>query len=394
MSANQELFKILEKIGNKLDISLAQYELATSRYKAVGKYLAYGIYCNLGQCFKDGEIYPHGSIQLETVVRPIGQEAFDIDLVFFVPNISSEDISPKRLKELIGNRLKEHKTYKDMLKETNRGWCIVYADEFHLDITPSLNKEDEPHNDSELVADKKLEIFMPSNPKDYSKWFDKSSIQIPIFPLTRNLFKSDLMRENSMVAMDSSATVTELPKHTPTKLLLKRFVQIFKRHRDVMFREKSDAPISIIITTLATKSYLHCIENFDYNDEYELMLATLYYMDDFIVEDDNRIFIIDNPTVEGENFAEKWNEKPIKEINFRKWHTNCQSFFIQLHETKGQNIIFDSLEENFGQPAKDIYDEMTANVNNNRINGVLGLGVASTITAVAQKVKPNNFYGK
>ena len=97
------------------------------------------------QCFKDGEIYPQGSFRLETTVKPIGKNEFDIDLVFYTPNVSADMITPERLKELIGNRLKEHDTYKKMLTPLNRGWCINYANEFHLDVTPSLDNHFEPH---------------------------------------------------------------------------------------------------------------------------------------------------------------------------------------------------------------------------------------------------------
>ena len=143
MSTKNEIFKILEKVGESLEITKTQRQLAEERYKAVGKWLAEGEYCLLGdgkkQCFKDGEIYPQGSFRLETMVKPIGKNEFDIDLVFYTPNVSADMITPERLKELVGNRLKEHDTYKKMLTPLNRGWCINYANEFHLDVTPSLD---------------------------------------------------------------------------------------------------------------------------------------------------------------------------------------------------------------------------------------------------------------
>ncbi|CAA6811907.1 MAG: Unknown protein, partial [uncultured Sulfurovum sp.] len=347
-----KLFEKLVIIGKSLDLTPTQYKLAESRYKAVGKWLADGEYCLFGtgkkQCFKDGDIYPQGSIRLETTVKPIGQNEFDIDLVFFTPNISTDNISPEFLKELIGNRLKEHETYKNMLTETNRGWCINYADEFHLDITPSLDKQDEPHNTSELVADSKLKNYMTANPKGYSEWFDDSSLVIPIFERTRELFKSELnLTMESFVARDSIAEIEELPEHEPTKLLLKRFVQVFKRHRDVMFEGKDDAPISVIITTLATKSYLDCIKSSSYDNEYDLMLDTLHNMKKYI-DMKYGLYWIENPSIDSENFAEKWNKDPIKKKNFDTWHDACNQFFNKFHINMGQDVFLDSLEEGFG----------------------------------------------
>jgi hypothetical protein len=390
MSTNKELFKILEKVGESLEITKTQRQLAEDRYKAVGKWLAEGEYCLLGdgkkQCFKDGEIYPQGSFRLETTVKPIGKNEFDIDLVFYTPNVSADMITPERLKELVGNRLKEHDTYKKMLTPLNRGWCINYANEFHLDVTPSLDNHFEPHNESELVADKKLERYTPTNPEGYAKWFDYIASMQPILKSTKELFES----RNMMIATEDAATVTELPEHNPNKPLLKRFIQIFKRYRDIMFDGKDDAPISIIITTLATKSYLRCIQNNSYDNEYALMTDTLKYMKQFI--ENHNGYWIENPTVNGENFAEKWNYKPIKKQNFDSWHTEIVQMFESINNLKGQHLIFESLKKGLGEsPVNKIYNDMTHKVDDFRQRGILGAGFGSLTDPYP--VKNNTFFG-
>lgn len=392
MSSKNELFKILEKIGESLEITKTQRQLAEERYKAVGKWLAEGEYCLLGngekQCFKDGKIYPQGSFRLETTVKPIGENEFDIDLVFYTPNISADMISPEQLKELVGNRLKEHETYKKMLKPLNRGWHINYANEFHLDITPSLDNHFEPYNDSELVADKKLERYMPTNPEGYAKWFDNISLMQPVFKSTKDMFES----RNMMIATEDAAIVTELPEHNPNKPLLKRFIQIFKRHRDIMFEGKDDAPISIIITTLATRSYLYCIQNYSYDNEYALMIDTLKHMIQFI--ENHNGYWIENPTVNGENFAEKWNYKLIKKRNFDHWYNAILELFESIINLKGQHLIFESLRNGLGEaPVNKVYKDITDDVSQNRLNGLLSVGLSSNATN-SFSMKKNTFFGK
>lgn len=390
MSTNKELFKILEKVGDSLEITKTQYKLAKERYEAVGKWLAEGEYCLLGdgkkQCFKDGEIYPQGSIRLGTTVKPIGKNEFDIDLVFYTPNVSADMIKPERLKELIGDRLKEHETYKKMLTPLNRGWCINYANEFHLDITPSLDNHHEPFNESELVADEKLERYMPTNPEGYAKWFDNISLLHPMSEFTKNMFAS----RNMIIATEDAAIVTELPEHDSNKPLLKRYIQIFKRHRDMMFDGKDDAPISIIITTLASKSYKYCIQNNPYDNEYALMTDTLKYMKQFI--ENHNGYWIENPTVNGENFAEKWNYRPIKKQNFDLWHADITKLLESIHNIKGQHLIFESLKKGLGEsPVNKVYNEMTHKVDNYRQKGFLGAGFG-TLTD-PYPVKNNTFFG-
>jgi len=392
MSIKNEIFKILEKVGESLEITKTQRQLAEERYKAVGKWLAEGEYCLLGdgkkQCFKDGEIYPQGSFRLETTVKPIGKKEFDIDLVFYTPNVSADMITPERLKELVGNRLKEHDTYKKMLTPLNRGWCINYANEFHLDVTPSLDNHFEPHNESELVADKKLERYVPTNPEGYAKWFDYIASMQPILKSTKAMFDS----RNMVITAEDAATVTELPEHNPNKPLLKRFIQIFKRHRDIMLDGKDDAPISIIITTLATKSYEYCIQNYSYDNEYALMTDTLKYMTKFI--ENRNGYWIENPTVNGENFAEKWNYKPIKKQNFDNWHNAIIVIFESVINLQGQHLIFESLRNGLGEsPVNKVYKDMTDSVTQNRLNGLLSLGLSSNaIDSFA--MKQNTFFGK
>ncbi len=390
--AKHELFKVLDKIGSKLDITRAQYEEAKKRYEAVGKWLANGEYCLTGGskvCLRDGEIYPQGSIRLGTAVKPIGQGEFDVDLVFFSPNLSTNDINPSELNHLIGERLRENADYKRMMESSpndgrlKRGWRITYADEFHLDITPSINNHTEENN-SELVPDRKLQDWKPSNPKDYADWFDNCSEQIP--------WLKYVTRDSVIVATESHE-VTDFPENDEAKPLLKRYVQILKRHRDEMFKDKDHKPISIIITTLATHAYNKCIKTNTYDNELDLLTDIIKIMPDFI-EGTERNYQILNPTTKFENFAERWNEVPAKKKAFDMWHRNVLVFFKTLYTLSGQHTIFKKLEEGFGKESVSIvYDDINVNVEKNRANGLLGLGISSTATA-SSLMKKNTFYGK
>ena len=390
--AKHELFKVLDKIGSKLDITKAQYETAKKRYEAVGKWLAEGEYCLTGDskvCLKNGEIYPQGSIRLATAVKPIGQGEFDVDLVFFSPNVSRYDIDPSELNRLIGERLRANADYRRMMEASpnngrlKRGWRITYADEFHLDITPSINNHTEKNN-SELVPDRKLQDWKPSNPKDYAVWFDKCSETIPQL----NYDFEDRIK----MAMESHQ-ITDFPENDEMKPLLKRYVQILKRHRDEMFKDKDHKPISIIITTLATHAYNQCVSRNTYDNELDLLIDIIKIMPDFI-EGSEGHYKISNPTTEFENFAERWNEVPTKKKTFDLWHSNALAFFETLYTLSGQHRIFKTLKEGFGEePVSLVYDDINVNVKKNREKGLLGLNVVSTDTAFSP-MKKNTFYGK
>ena len=384
-TAKHELYTILDKIGKNLDITDTQYKLAVDRYTTIGKWLADGEYCLVNKkiCLKNGEIYPQGSIKLQTTVKPIGQEEFDVDLVFFTPNVSTTDIEPTELNRLIGDRLREHKTYKNMLEPLKRGWRITYADEFHLDITPSINNEIEIYNSSELVPDRKIQDWKPSNPKDYATWFDDISTITPSFN-----------RINALdAAFESKAhSVVDLPNNDNNKPLLKRYIQILKRHRDVMFQEKSNKPISIIITTLATKAYAYCVKTNKYDNELDLLSDVIKYMPAFI-DDSLGVYKVLNPKTISENFAERWNEVPAKKKAFDTWHSNATNFFDSLYNVTGQHKIFESLKQGFGKkPVTVVSNDMTNQVLDNRNNGLLSLGLLSS-SDDTYAMKKNTFFG-
>jgi len=378
MTAKQELFNILDAIGEQLDITPTQFNNAKDRYEAVGKHLAEGEYCLINKkiCLKNGEIYPQGSIRLGTTVKPLGLNEFDVDLVFFTPNISTDDIDPTELNRLIGNRLRESETYKKMMEPLKRGWRIIYHDEFYLDITPSIENHTEPYNKSELVPDRKIQNWKSSNPKEYAEIFDATALKSPYFSITKSIIEN------------RASTVSDFPENIPKKPLLKRYVQLFKRHRDVMFENKNHAPISVIITTLAMHSYAYCIANFEYDNEYDLLLAVLDHMPAFIQKENGKYKIM-NPTTEHENFAERWNEVPQKKDAFDEWHKEVTKFFNRFHENMGQHRVFEVLEDGFGKkPISNIANQYTANITQRRNIGLLAT------SALEVPVKSNTFFGK
>jgi len=378
IQTKREKFNLLVEIINKLDITQTQYNKAKERYEAVGKWLAEGKYCfndNRKKCFEDGTIYPQGSFRLETVIKPVGQKEFDVDLVFFIPNIKEKDFHPEKIKEIIGDRLRSHEKYKNMLEELKRGWRINYKDEFHLDITPAI-----PHNiKGEWVPDSKLQNWKASNPREYAIWFNKIAEQLP------NFLK--ITKDSITFAFEHS--IEDFPENDNNKPVLKRFIQIMKRHRDLMFKNDDNKPISIIITTLATHSYNECIKDHNYDNELELFYDVIKNMPKYIKIDNSKEYKILNPTHKEENFAEKWNEDSTKKIAFDTWHKRLLQDIKLLKEIYGIDKIFSNLEEVFGNDfVKQIEENYMNHIHDSRKQEVLStsFGIYS--------VKKNTFYGK
>jgi hypothetical protein len=92
-------------------------------------------------------------------------------------------------------------------------------------------------------------------------------------------------------------------------------VQLLKHHRDIYFEHITEevVPISIIITTLAARSYEYCVKMSPFDTELDVLLATIRKMPDFIerpVLEGRVVYWVPNETTQGENFADRWNTEP------------------------------------------------------------------------------------
>lgn len=381
---------VLDRLCETLELTGAQREEAARRYEGVGAWLSEADDLIL----RTLSIYLQGSTAIGTTVRPRGQCEHDVDGVAHVATPGG--LGPAALKKVIGDRLKANARYAAILVEMARCWRLDYAGKFHLDITPSIPNPGCAQG-GELVPDKALRIWKPSNPKGYRAVFERRAALTP----RMRLFKSEGL------ATDHARTDVEpYPRRAGFKGILRRAVQIAKRHRDVYF-DGSDpnlAPLSVIVTTLAALSYELCVATNIYENELDLLCDVIGHMPDFIEFHDPATggvgWAIWNETTDGENFAEKWNREPERAEAFFAWHRRALSDLEHLTDGEGLDALSRRMTDAFGsRPVKEVLDAMTAEVNAARVAGALsvapGIGLVSSAAASARAtmVRPNTFFG-
>lgn len=379
----RQLVGFLELLCQELELTETQFQEAKQRYEAVGNWLDGGEIISM----HGPRIIPQGSISLGTTVKPIGRDEFDIDLVCKLI-FAGPDQGQAYIREIVGNRLRQNKIYASMLEPLKRGWRLNYAksSRFHLDITPAV-MNGLSLNGEIFVPDRELKQWKPSNPEGYVRWFESHSALEPEFVLEE-------MRR-------LTAEVAPLPEPTPFKGILKRTVQLLKRHRDVHFsnRDSDNAPISIIITTLAAKSYAKAIQATLYESQLDLLYNVISKMDRFIEVfevDGCPFYYIPNETTKGENFAEKWNKHPQRAKAFYEWQRaavkDLDQFGLQIGQDKARRAMMDMFGE---KETTRGFDRYTDAVNRSRgagslrVNPISGLGIASGV-----QVQPNTHFGK
>ncbi|WP_404391352.1 nucleotidyltransferase [Pseudoalteromonas phenolica] len=395
------LANVLDQVFSGLELTDTQRERIETAYNAVGNYLA-----NCEEpLLKDAKIYAQGSIRLRTAVKPLEREEFDVDLILFLPN--ARNASRDQIVSAVKTHLLKHKVYGELLEELPRGFRINYKGDYHLDITPAIEYDSAPLTGHPLwVVDKRNE-FKESNPEGMASAFDKSCLLKPKF-----------LAQKSLYAALNSRSVEELPDQS-IKHLLNRIIQILKRHRDIWAQDTSNThsqfkPISVLLTTLATKAYVEVVDaGKEYDNEFDLILDVIELMPHHIENELGQILVA-NPSMRAENYAEKWNRVKDNEgyklqQAFFAWHKAAVNSFEYMitDEVSGLDNMFASLSSSFGDKAIAMTREkFIAEVNlareKDKLSVVLGSGALTVaqskaananVTKVVTPVRRNNFYG-
>lgn len=328
MTAPKHIEELLEDLAESLQIPPNRYEAAERSYKSVGDWLHRDT-SSLRRAAP--QVYVQGSFRLGTTIRPISEaEDYDIDLVCEL-SLSKSLMTQAELKAALGYELaayaKAHSM--DAPQEGRRCWTLNYADsaQFHLDtlaaIPDAAHKRllleqsrlstewsetaiaitDREHPGFRLLT----EDWPHSNPKGYSNWF-RSRMAV-VFNARRQ-----------MLAMEARASVEDIQEYK-VRTPLQYAIQLLKRHRDIMFVDRTeDKPISIILTTLSAHAY-----------QQETTIAGALYsilqrMASFI-ENRDGVTWITNPTDPAENFADRWQRHPERRRAFYKWLKQAQADF-------------------------------------------------------------------
>jgi len=381
------LTELFEYACQSLEPSPTKKKLAEKRYKSVGTWLAE----SEDPMFERVEIYPQGSQRIGTTIKPLIKNEFDLDFICYLPKAAS--IHPDICRQKVISRIKENGSFQDLVCELNRGCRLEYADDFHLDITPGIDDQNKANEYGAIsVPDKKLKEWKASNPKGYAQYFEYIAEFEPVY-----LGFSDTLPER--VAL-KAANIEELPKHTLIKGILKRSVQIIKRHRDLLFYEYDSAPISIILTTLAASAYKDIVTRQSFHNELEVLLTIVESMPQYIetkVIDGKIELWVTNPKNQHENFAEKWNENTKYLEAFRYWHNDIVEKLKDLSSVSLLPLIKKKLDSLLGEDtSSQAIDRHYEIFNNKRESNKLFIKSTGTISTVATAtpVKANTFFGK
>lgn len=354
----------LRKAAQALDISPSKYKQAMERYRSMRTYLLEGKYEG---AIDQPEIYLQGSFKLGTEIRPYKDSKdadYDIDIACRLDH-QKETIAPETVKHQVGDHLKAHDTYKKMLDdEGRRCWTLNYAEQdgvgFHMDILPSVKErwnvlgENYWYRSAIAVTNKCSDTrsydWSPSNPKGFAKWFyDKNKAAFEDVKQAQKQILFENYRQGGLFT--DRGSVPDIHVKTP----LQRTIQLLKRHRDIRFcRQENEKckPISMVITVLAAHIYQNestiyeTLRNLiDTLSRYADQMQPTFRFDETMAQSVYTLITrtadgkwhIPNPTVYGENFADKWHEEEngvphARAKAFFQWIAWAKEDFINIAE--------------------------------------------------------------
>ncbi|MEK4404894.1 nucleotidyltransferase [Sporosarcina sp. FSL K6-6792] len=372
--------EVLLEMVSQLDLPKSIDEKARERYISLSNWFS-----RENSSLKDVKIdfFSQGSFALGTTIRPIKEnEEYDLDMGCKL-NIEEYKSSrtQKELKHLVGHELELYRNsvgIEKPLDEKRRCWRLEYKDEisFHLDIVPCVPLEGERKAiyESQLfqayryeqsfqqdlvhfainITDMENENYSTithewyvSNPQGYVRWFQKQ-----------------MQKSKQQGFFESRNLIEPVPKYEQ-KTVLQLCIQLLKRHRDNMFEENQDSkPISIIITTLASKAY---------DGELNIEVAIINILSKMPQHIHSQKPRVPNPVKPEEDFADRWANSEFShlnlEANFKIWLNQAYLDFKKLLEKEKTEEIRSVLNENF-----------SLDINSERLEKEFGYKVDSTPT--------------
>lgn len=287
------------------------------------------------------DFFVQGSFAVSTAIRPQNDQEFDVDAVLLLD--LDDSMEPRELIDFIADRMKMNEKYKDNIKKKDRCIRVDYSGDFHIDIVPAKNIDEEWI----LIPSKKEDEWVETNPAGFIEWC------------------KDIEAESG----NKFSTVTK----------------ILKYWRDTKVG-KDTAPKSILLTTLIGG-------NIDYkNSVAESLVLTLeeliQNLDNYVVNGEP---YVENPSLAGENLARDWNLEnfEIFKKKLKKLHKDAKDAL----DEKDKDESINKWRKIFGSCFPAELSE-AANLNNHVRNGLVFVAPDGHLNSChGKKVEEHRFYG-
>ena len=256
-------------LKHRVNLSDKRIEQLDARVSAVSKFLSTG---NDVIAENFVELIPQGSYAQRTIINPVAaNDEFDADVLLEMKEVSGWE--PEHYVQELYTAFKSNATYKGMVARRTRCVVVDYANEFHIDVVPYVER----HSDH-YITNKKTNQFELTNPEGFTFWMD----------------------EQNRISSGRLVKVIRLAK----------YLRDFKNNFSVK---------SVILTILLGERVSDAAlwSDPDHYKDIPSTLLNLFEDLDSFLQDHELMPSIDDPSCPTENFNHRWDESEY--ANFRKW---------------------------------------------------------------------------
>ncbi|WP_294181458.1 cyclic GMP-AMP synthase DncV-like nucleotidyltransferase [uncultured Schumannella sp.] len=151
-------------LANKVNLSDGRIKQLDRRTEAIENFLASGD-DDFATHFID--VLPQGSYAHRTIINPVrANDEFDADLLLYIEEIDGWE-AEDYVQELY-TVFRSSATYHDMVSRHNRCVRIDYANEFHVDVVPYMERHGQHY-----ITNRDDNLFELTNPEGYNAWLDE-----------------------------------------------------------------------------------------------------------------------------------------------------------------------------------------------------------------------------
>lgn len=146
-------------LENTVNLNQSRIDDLDSRVTAITTYLD-------GQFATDFvEVIPQGSYAHRTIIKPVKGRDFDADVLFQI--VEQPDWEPKDYIGRVWDAFRRSGTYHDLVDRKTRCVTVDYADDFHIDVVPFVER-----TGSHYVTNRHENRFELTNPEGFNEWLD------------------------------------------------------------------------------------------------------------------------------------------------------------------------------------------------------------------------------
>ncbi len=151
-------------LNNKVNLGDGRIDQLDSRVESVTNFLQTGD-DDLASNYVD--VIPQGSYAHRTIINPVtSSDEFDADVLLELDEI--EGWEPEDYVQALYTKFRGSSKYRDMVSRHDRCVKVDYANEFHIDVVPYMERHDQHY-----ITNRVKNEFELTNPEGFNKWLNE-----------------------------------------------------------------------------------------------------------------------------------------------------------------------------------------------------------------------------